>query len=47
MELFCVFSLTEVTEVVVNSIEDDVWEAKDDITGALNDKVEIWDLLFL
>ena len=42
-ELSCFLSLTEGTEVVVNSIENDVWEAKYEITGALNDRVEIWD----
>ena len=34
---FQLLSLTEGTEVVVNSIEDDVWESKDERTGALND----------
>ena len=42
-ELFCFLSLIEGTEVVVNSIEDHVWEAKDKTTGALNDRVDIWD----
>ena len=41
-EFFFFLSLTEGIEVVVNSIEDGVWEAKDEITGALNDKVESW-----
>ena len=36
-ELVCFLSLTEGIEVVVNLIEDDVSEAKDEITGALND----------
>ena len=40
MELFCFLYLTEEIEVVVNLIEDDVWEAKDERTGALNDGVE-------
>ena len=30
-------------EIDVNSIEGDVWEAKDELTGPLNDKVESWD----
>ena len=42
-ELVCFLSLTEVTEVVVNPIYDDVWEAKDERTGALIDGVESWD----
>ena len=41
-EFFFFLSLIEGIEVVVNSIEDGVWEAKDEITGALNDKVESW-----
>ena len=41
MELFCVFSLTEGTEVVANSIEDGVWEDKYERTCALNDGFEI------
>ena len=39
-ELFCFLSLIEGTDVVVNSIDDDVWEAEYEMTGALNDKVE-------
>ena len=42
-ELFCFLSLTEGIEVVANKIEDDVWEAKDERKGALNDGVEGWD----
>ena len=38
MELFFFLSLIEVTEVVVHSIEDDVWKAKDEGTDALNDR---------
>ena len=38
-------SLTEGTEVVVNSIEDDVWESKDERPGILNDEVESWELV--
>ena len=41
-ELFYFFSLTEGTEVVVNSMDDDSWEAKYELTGALNDKVDSW-----
>ena len=42
-ELFCFLSLTEGTDVVVNSMDGDVWEAEDEQTGALNDEVESWD----
>ena len=35
--------LIEGTDVVVNSIDDDVWEYEDERTGALNDGVESWD----
>ena len=30
------------TEVVVNSVADDVWGYEDKLTGALSDKVESW-----
>ena len=40
--LVCFLSLTEGTEVIVNSIDDYVWEAKYKITGALIDGVESW-----
>ena len=33
-------SITEDIEVIVNSIDDDVEEAEDEIIGALNDRVE-------
>ena len=46
-ELFYFLSLTEGTGVVINSIEDDVWEDIDEWTGALNDEFEIWDWLCL
>ena len=36
-------SQSEGTEVIVNSIDDDVWEAKDKRRGALIDGVESWD----
>ena len=44
-ELVCFLSITEGTEVIFNSIDDDVWEAKDEITGALIERFEIWDWL--
>ena len=31
------------TDVVVNSIAEDVWDSKYEVTGALIDKVESWD----
>ena len=46
-ELVWFLSLTERTEVVINSIDDDVWEAKDERTGALVDGVDSWDWIFL
>ena len=39
-------SVTEGTDVVVNSIADDVWGSKYKLTGALSDEVESWDWLF-
>ena len=42
-ELVCFLSLTEGTEVVVNSIAEDVCGSEDELTGALSDKVESWD----
>ena len=39
--------VAEGTDVVVDLIADDVWEAGDEITGALNDGVESWDLICL
>ena len=41
--IFCFFSLTEGTYVVVNSIDDDVWEAEDERASAFNCRVENWD----
>ena len=35
------FSLTEGTDVVVNYIDDYVWEYEDDQTGALNEKLMV------
>ena len=40
-ELFFFLSLTEGTEVVVYFIGNDVWGAEYELTGALNDEVEI------
>ena len=47
MELVQFLALTEMTEVIVNSIDDGVWEAKDEKTGALIDGFESWDWLCL
>ena len=41
-ELVCFLSLTEGTEVIVNSTDDDILAAKDKIKGAFIDGVEIW-----
>ena len=46
-ELFWFLSLTEGTDVVVDLIADDVWVSEDELTGALSDKVYIWDWLYL
>ena len=43
MELVCFLSLTENTEVIVNSIENVVWADKDERAGALIDGAESWD----
>ena len=40
-ELFCFLSLAERIDDVVNFIDGDVWEAKYEQTGALNNKAEI------
>ena len=45
--LLLFFSPTEGTDVVVNSIADDVWGYQDELIGALSDKVESWDELYL
>ena len=42
-ELVCSLSITEETEVIVNLIEDYVWENKYEKTGFLIDGVESWD----
>ena len=39
--------VAEGTDVVVNSIADDVWDSEYELTGVLSDKVEIWYLLCL
>ena len=41
-ELVCFLSLIQGTKVIVNSVNDDVREAKYKITGALIDGVESW-----
>ena len=38
-----VFFLKEGTDVVVNLIADDVWEAEYELRDALSDEVESWD----
>ena len=40
-------SVAEGTEVVVDSIAEDVWGSEDKLTGALSDEVESWDWLCL
>ena len=42
-----ILSVTEGIYVVFNSIADDVWGSEDELTGALSDKVESWDWLYL
>ena len=39
-EFVCFLSITEDTEVLVNSIDDDFWDAEDKIIGFLIDVVE-------
>ena len=39
--------ITEGTDVVVNSMADDVLGSNYELTGALNDWVESWDWLYL
>ena len=43
---FLFFSLTEGTDVVVNSVADDVWGSEDELTGTLSEKVDSWDWIF-
>ena len=40
-------SLTEGTDVVVNLKADDVWGYEDELTGALSEKIDIWDWLYV
>ena len=40
-------SITEDTGVIVKSIEDDFWEARDETTGSFIDGVESWGWLCL
>ena len=40
-------SLTEGTDVLVSLIVDDVWGYKDELTGALIDKFDISDWLYI
>ena len=44
IRIVLLFPVTEGTEVVVNLIDNDVWEAEDERKGALNKEVQIWDL---
>ena len=46
-ELVCFLSITEEKKVLVNAVDDDVWEDEDYITGSCIDVVEIWDLICL
>ena len=46
-ELFLCFSFAEGTEIVVNSIAEDVWGSEDELTGALSDEFKSWYLLYL
>ena len=41
-ELFWCFYVAEETDIVDNSIADDVWGSEDELTGVLSDKVESW-----
>ena len=41
-ELVCFLSIIEQTEVIVNSIDDGVWQAEDEKTGSLIDRVDSW-----
>ena len=46
-ELVYFFSITEGTKVIVNSMDDYIWEAEDERTGSLIEIVESWDWLCL
>ena len=39
-ELFWCLSVAKGTDIVVNSIAEDVWVSEDELTGDLSDKVE-------
>ena len=43
--MWSVFSLSisEETQVIVNTIYDDVWEAEDEKSGSFIDRVKSWD----
>ena len=41
-ELVYFLSIIKVTEVIIDSIDDDVWETEDEITVALIDRVDSW-----
>ena len=43
IELFWCLSVIEGTDVVVNLIAEDVLDYEYELTGALSEKVEIWD----
>ena len=45
--MFWCLSVAEGTDVVVNSIAQDVWDSEDELTGAFSDEVESWDWLCL
>ena len=45
--MYLFLSTTEGTDVVVNSIADDVWGTEYELTGALSDKFDNWDWLYL
>ena len=40
-------SVAEGTDVAVNSIEEDVWDSEDELTGALSDEIQSLDWLCL
>ena len=43
IELFWCLSVIEGADVVVNLIEEDIWDSEDELTGALIDEVDSWD----
>ena len=42
-ELVCFLSITEETEVLVNAVDDYVWESEDEITCSFIYRVKVWD----